>query len=312
MAQRRKKHIKATPHVVVGLGQCSLDNIALVDGFPQEDAKPEATALLTQGGGPVATALVTLARLGVKGSVMGIIGDDDAGKTIKKELRAEGVSTRGLITRKDSTSQRAFIIVNTKAASRTVIWQRASGAPLAPAEVRATHIKNASLLLLDGLMEDASLAAAELAARFNVPILLDAGSMRPGMIELIKISDYVVASEQFARAVSGTPLKALKELRAINPQAKAVTITLGKKGSITCAAGKRISKGAFKVEAVDTTGAGDVFHGGFAYGILKGWQIEKTVEFASAVAALKCRKTGGRTGIPRPRQAQRLMKEQAI
>ncbi|VAW36001.1 Ribokinase [hydrothermal vent metagenome] len=312
MARRSKQNIKAAGRAVAGLGQCSLDNIALTDGFPQEDSKPEASVLLTQGGGPVATALVTLARLGVKTSFMGIVGDDDAGRAIKKELKAEGVSTAGLVTRKDSSSQRAFIIVNTKTASRTVIWQRASGAPLAPAEIRPALIKTAKLLLLDGLMEDASLAAAELAGSFNVPTLLDAGSMRPGMIELIKISDYVVASEKFASALSDTPKKALKELRAIAPQAKALTVTLGKNGSITCAAGSLIARGAFKVEATDSTGAGDVFHGGFAYGILKGWPIDKTIEFASAAAALKCRKAGGRTGIPTPAQTQRLIKEQAI
>ncbi len=306
------KTTKSAELVAVGLGQCSLDEIAVVSDFPAEDSKPEAKELLTQGGGPVATALVTLARFGVTSNFMGVIGDDDAGMAIKKGLIAEGISTKGLITRKGTTSQRACIIVNIGNSSRTVIWQRASATPLAPAEIRTELIKNASILLLDGLMKDASLAAAEFAKDSGVPILLDAGSMRPGMMELAKVSDYIVASESFARAVASSPVKALKELRALNPQAKAITITLGKEGSITCAKGKRIFREAYKINVIDTTGAGDVFHGGFAYAVINGWTIEKTIEFASAVAALKCQQPGGRTAIPTVKKALKLTKDQAI
>ncbi len=308
MTPQRRTGKNAGP-IAVGLGQCSLDEIAVVSDFPAEDSKLEAKELLTQGGGPVATALVTLARFGVPSHFMGIIGDDEAGKAIKKGLAAEGISTKGLVTRKDATSQRACIIVNTNNDSRTVIWQRTSAAPLTPAEIRRPLIKKASILLLDGLMQDASLAAAGFAKDSDVPVLLDAGSMRPGMLELAKSSDYIVASENFASAVADSPVKALKELRALNPQAKAVTITLGKEGSITCADGKRIVRDACKVNTIDTTGAGDVFHGGFAFGILKGWQIEKTIELASAAAALKCRQPGGRTAIPTLKEALKLTPE---
>ncbi len=306
------KITKSTELAAVGLGQCSLDEIAVVSDFPKEDSKSEAEELLTQGGGPVATALVTLARLGVPAHFMGIIGDDDAGKTIKKGLISEGISIKGLVTRKDATSQRACIIVNTDNGSRTVIWQRASATPMAPAEIRTPLIKKASILLLDGLMEDASQAAAELAKDSGVPVLLDAGSMRPGMLELAKTSDYIVTSESFARAVASSPDKALKELRTLNPQAKAITITLGKEGSITCAKDKRIFRDAYKINTIDTTGAGDVFHGGFAYAIINGWPIEKTIEFASAMAALKCQQPGGRTGIPTLKEALKLTEDQAI
>jgi len=303
---------KSAEPVAVGLGQCSLDEIAVLSAFPVEDSKPEATELLTQGGGPIATALVTLARLGVPAHFMGIIGDDDAGQAIRKGLRTEGISTKGLITRKDATSQRACIIVNTGKGSRTVIWQRTSATALAPAEIITPLIKNASILLLDGLMEDASLAAAELAKDSGVPVLLDAGSMRPGMTKLAKASDYIVTSESFARAVASSPVKALKELRTLNPQAKAITITLGKEGSITCAKGKRTFRDAYKVNVIDTTGAGDVFHGGFAYAVISGWSMEKTIEFASACAALKCRQPGGRTAIPTLKETLTLTKDQAI
>ena len=318
MSRLEKNTIKPPIARACGLGQCSLDEIALTCEYPVEDTKPEADTLITEGGGPAATALVTLARLGIKSSFMGVIGDDPAGKAIKKSLSSEGISTRGLITRKDATSQRALIVVNTKTSSRTIIWKRASCKPLTAEEVRPLLIKRSSILLLDGLMQHASLGAAKIAAAAKVPILLDAGSMRAGMMELAGIADYVVASESFASAVASTPKKALKELRAINPKAKAITITLGDRGSLTCECSvtcdskRHIRKKAYKVAAVDSTGAGDVFHGGFAYGAINGWPIEETINFASAVAALKCKEVGGRRGIPSLRQARRLMKEQAI
>jgi ribokinase len=309
-----KKDTKTTARhpIIAGLGQCSLDHIALVEGLPKEDSKTIAKEVLTQGGGPVATALVTLARLGLETRFMGLVGSDEAGKAIKKELNAEGVSTKGIVTRKNSDSQIAHIIVNAKAASRTIIWKPPTGAPITAAEVRAGFIKDATILLLDGLMKDASIQAAELANRFKTPILLGVGSPRPGTKELIKKSDYIITSEKYAKGLGATPRQALKKLRAINADALVITITLGKKGSITCARGKLIIKKAYKVKALDTTGAGDVFHGGFAYGLLKGWQIEKVIELASAMAALKCLRLGGRTAIPTLRQALALMKAQAI
>lgn len=312
MQRKDKTTDRPRPLVAAGLGQCSLDQIALVEGLPKEDSKVVAKELLTQGGGPVATALVTLARLGLKACLMGVVGDDAAGTIIKKELNAEGVSTRGVVTRKDSYSQVAHIIVNARGASRTIIWRPPTGAPVTATEVRPGLIKDASILLLDGLMTTASMAAIRIAGKHNVPVLLDAGSMRPGMVELIKRSDYIVASERLAKELAPTPRQALKKLRSSNPEARAITVTLGKKGSITYARGELITRDAYKVAAIDTTGAGDVFHGGFAYGILKGWQIEKTIEFASAMAALKCLRLGGRTAIPTLRQALALMKKQAI
>lgn len=308
MVQAEKNNIKT----VTGLGQCSLDQIALVRGYPEEDSKAEAEELITQGGGPVATALIALARLDVPCRFIGAVADDEAGRAIKKEFNAEGVSTKGLITRRGGSSQKAFIIVNTKNASRTIIWQRPGGAPLTSAEVRPGLIKDASLLILDGLMEEASIKATELGNKFAVPILLDAGSMRPGMLRLAAASDLIVASKRFANELAPTPQKAIKELRALNPEARVITITLGEEGSLTCAGKEIFRKGAYAVKAVDTTGAGDVFHGGFAYGILKRWPIKKTIEFASALAALKCLKAGGRTGIPSLKETLRLMKEQDI
>lgn len=280
---------------VAGLGQCSLDYISIVRDYPKENTKEEILDLTVQGGGPVATALVSLGRLGVKTSFAGVVSDDRAGAEIKKGLKEEGIDIRGLKVRKGGKSQTAVIVVNKKSGSRTILWQRPTVKALQKDEVNEAFIKGKDFLLLDGLMKDASIKAAKIAKKSGVPVMLDAGRVRPGMIELIELSDYVVGSEEFAKGLKLPPKDALLKLSAAG---KTVTITLGERGNITSQNGIIFNQRAFKVKAVDTTGAGDVFHGGYIYGLLNGWDIKKTVEFASAFAALKCLKPGGRAGIP--------------
>lgn len=128
------------------------------------------------------------------------------------------------------------------------------------------------------------------------------------MLKLAYMSDYVVCSEEFVSGMKLSLKDAFKKLSG--GKAKAITITLGDKGSFTWHDGKIFMQKAFRVKAVDTTGAGDVFHGAYAYGVLQDWDIKKTVEFASAVAAMKCRKPGGRSGIPALREAMKFLKEE--
>lgn len=279
-----------------GVGQCSLDYIALVDGFPAEDTKQEARKLVIEGGGPAATAMVSLRRLGVEASFSGVVSDDDAGRKIREGLETEGLDVTGLVTRPGGESQTAFIVVNTESGSRTILWKRPTVPPLSQEEIDADLIASSRLLLVDGLMMEASLAAARLARERGVTVLLDAGSLRDGMMDLAALSDHIVCSEKFARDLAPAPEGALRELSRLNPAS--TTVTLGPKGSVTLAAGEVFTQRAFEVNAVDTTGAGDVFHGGYAYGVMRGWEIKKTVEFASAFAALKCAEPGGRSGIP--------------
>ena len=282
--------------LVAGLGQCSLDYIAVTDGYPAEDSKFEAAGICVEGGGPVATALVALSRLKVRTRFAGVIGVDPAGVEIERGLKLEGVDTGSLVKRRSGASQTANIIVNRSDATRTIIWGRATARPLTAKEVSPSFLKGADFLLLDGLMPEASLKAARIAGKLGVPVMLDGGSLRLGMVELAAGADYVVCSESFAKAYARTPEGALKALESIG--VRTATVTLGKGGSVTLSDGVLFKVPAFKVRGVDTTGAGDVFHGGYVYGLLKGWSIKKTVTFASAFAALKCLTPGGRSGIP--------------
>ena len=296
--------------IVTGIGQCSIDYLALMDAYPAVDTKKEILELHEQGGGPVATALVALARWGVKARFFGMVGDDDAGEKIRRSLAEEGVDVSGLKVRGKGNSQIAFIAIEKETARRTIFWKRPMGRPLSPEELGTDFLEGSMLLLLDGLMRDVSVYAAERAREYGIPIMLDAGRFRPGMMDLIKFSDYVVASEEFARDLGWTPSRETLLRERENLGVKVLSITLGEKGSMTASSdGAYIEVPAFKVAALDTTGAGDVFHGGYIYGLLRGWELKETIIFASAVAAIKCTKIGGRAGIPRLEEVGEFLNE---
>jgi sulfofructose kinase len=295
--------------IVTGFGQCSLDYLALINGYPEVDTKKEVLEWHEQGGGPVATALVALSRLGIQCKFYGILGGDDAGEKIRKSLVDEGVDVSGLITRPEATSQIAFIVVERKTARRTIFWKRPSGEPLRPDGLGGDFLEGSHFLLLDGLMEHSSLRAAEKAKALGIPVMLDAGRLRPGMMDIARLSDYLVASEEFAKdsgwAVDREVMLRERERLGV----RALTVTLGTQGSATACGLGFFKTPAFPVEAVDTTGAGDVFHGGYIYGLLQGWEMPEAVRFASAVAALKCRKIGGRAGIPKLNEVEKFLRE---
>ncbi len=302
---------------VSGLGQCSLDYIFVVDSFPKLDTKKEVMNWTVCGGGPVATALASLSRLGIKCSFCGIIGDDDSGRAIEESLRNENVDIRPLFKRPASHSQAAFIAVDMRTGKRTIFWKRPSGKPLMPEEIPADFLENADFLLLDGLMTDASLDAADKARKRKIPVMLDAGRVREGIEKLAAKCDYLVASEEFGRELlreRGEHLRnregALARMKDLGPAV--CTITLGERGSVTLSDGGFFHVPAFPVDVVDTTGAGDVFHGGYIYGLLQGWDVKKTVCFATAFASLKCRRLGGREGIPTLEEVQALLREKDL
>jgi sulfofructose kinase len=295
--------------IVTGIGQSALDYLVLVDAYPRVDTKKEVIEWHEQGGGPVATALVALSRLGISCRFYGIIGDDYAGEKIRQSLIEEGIEVTGLIKRDMATSQIAFIVVEKGTARRTIFWKRPSGNPLQRKEFGVDFLDGSDFLILDGLMKDISLHAAKRAKRLNIPIMLDAGRMRPGMLDLARLSDYVVTSEEFAKDLGWqlTREALLKEKEKLG--IKVLTITLGEKGSVTISNDEFIQLSAFMVKAVDTTGAGDVFHGGYIYGLLNKWSLKDAVTFASALAAIKCTKIGGRIGIPGLNEVRKFLAE---
>jgi sulfofructose kinase len=282
---------------VFGLGQCSLDCIGRIPAWPSPDTKCEFSGMIVQGGGPVATALVALARWGLACHFAGIVGDDPFGHKISRFLQEEGIDTSGLVARPGHHSQFAFI-ASEPAGRRTIFWQRPTGEALKPEEIDLNTLRASRVFHTDGLFIEAALAAASEAKRSGVAVIVDAGTLRDGMIELARLSDCFVASESFARdLVSGdNPLVACKRILELGPAIAGVT--LGAKGYAARFGGRSIVKPAYAVEAVDTTGCGDVFHAGFTYGFLRGWDPERSFDLAAWAAAQVATRMGGRAGIP--------------
>jgi len=206
------------------------------------------------------------------------------------------------------TSQFAFIAI-TESGNRTIFWHRGSVPHLKPGDVNLSPFSNAKILHIDSLMIEAAQEAAQQAKNMGLTIVMDAGTMREGSQELISMVDVLIASEGFAEPLVGDaapPEKALEVLRALGP--KEVIITLGSKGSIGLS-GKKINfQKAFPIDAVDTTGAGDVYHGAYIYGMLQKWNMQKCMRFASAASALKCRHIGARKGIPHLEEIKEFMR----
>jgi sulfofructose kinase len=284
---------------VVGLGQASVDYLGRVPVFPNEDEKVELLDIRMQCGGPASTALVTLARLNVATAFLGSISNDPPGREILRDLDYERVDVGALKMTPGFTSQLAFIAITAGAGKRTIFWHRGSVPPLEPDDVDLSAFPSAALLHLDGLMIEASIEAARQAKTRGMKVVMDAGTMRAGSQRLAALVDVLIASERFATPLVGDearPETALEALHGLGPEL--VVITLGPKGSIGSDRRNTILQKAFPVAAVDTTGAGDVYHGGYLYGMLQGWDLHRCMRFASAVSAIKCCHIGGRNGIP--------------
>ncbi|MGE5252437.1 MAG: carbohydrate kinase family protein, partial [Planctomycetaceae bacterium] len=199
---------------------------------------------------------------------------------------------------KGTDSQFAFIAAEPGLGRRTIFWRRPTGPPLTPEEVDIPRVEGARILHTDGRFTAASLAACKAAKRAGVPVVADADSFHEGLVDLARVSDYFIASENFAAAFLGqeNPREACSRIADLGPRVAGVT--MGPRGYIALAGGRLIEKPAYPVEPVDTTGCGDVFHSGFIYGLLRGWGYEKCLDFAAWAAAMVSLKMGGRSGIP--------------
>lgn len=302
---------KDTRFDVVGLGYTALDYLGIVPHLPEENRKLELERFTIQGGGPTATAMVALRRLGRTAAYIGKVGGDDFGRRMIAELAGEGVDTSAVIVEQGSSSQFAFIMVDGQTAKRTILWTRGSVSRIDPGEVDCDLVASARALLVDDLEPAAAAVAARAARDEGIPVLIDAGSLREGVRELLPLCDYIVSSEVFAGQLAGgdDSGRALDAILSYGP--RAAVITRGERGCIASDGSETIAVEGFGVAAVDTTGAGDVYHGAFLHAVLEGWGLRDSCIFANAVAALKCRRLGGRAGIPGLDEALALVRERS-
>lgn len=291
---------------VIGLGYSAVDYIGIVPHMPELDMKMEMAEFLRQGGGPVATATVTAARLGARTAYVGVAGDDDLADFMLSELARDGVDTSHVVCAQDARSQFSFVMVDRDTGKRTIIWTRSEIPGLDPARLDHDFITSCKVLHLDRHEIAAGIQAAKWVREAGGIVSMDAGTCVPGVFDLLPHVDVLVTSHRFARDATGTddPSEAA---RALLESRQIAGVTCGEAGSYFATRDDSFHIPASRVEVADTTGAGDVFHGAFAYGLSQGWDARRCAAFSSAVAALKCTKLGGRTGIPTRAEAEKLM-----
>ncbi|MBD3288028.1 hypothetical protein GF337_04425 [candidate division KSB1 bacterium] len=294
----------------VGIGICAVDYICLLSHYPVLDEKLDAQQFSFQGGGPIPTALVTLARLGAKTAYLGIVGHDDNGKFVLKQLEQEEVDISAVIVDKNCATNQAFIWIDNKSGKKTIVLNKNSAAaPLMPNEISVTHIKSTKFLHIDGRETEATITAIEMAKEAGVQVVLDAGSPRKELNKILSMVDYPVVSESFCKSYLSTTSyeNALEKL--MDNGARAAVITCGAKGCYGADENGILFQPSFEVDVIDTTGAGDVFHGAFIYGLIQNWELAKNLEFSSAAAAINCTYLGGRAGIPGLKKVNQFLEE---
>jgi sulfofructose kinase len=292
------------PFDVVGMGLNSVDFLTVVPEFPAPNSKMKMLQFSKQGGGQVATAMVALSRWGVKTKYIGKVGEDELGQFSLQSIGQEGVDISSVKIEPNTINQFATIIVDGSTGDRTIFWNRDERLMYRQGELRKEEVCCGRLLLLDGHDIRAAIQCAKWAKEENIPTVVDLEKVESLTSELINEIDFLITSSRFPTLYTGISdqkeafLELQKQIHGF------LCTTLGHSGAMAWVNGEFFYAEGFRVKPLDTTGAGDVFHGGFIYGFLQNWEVEKMLRFANAVAALKCRELGGRKGIPTLKETQ--------
>ncbi len=297
----------------MGIGP--VDFFVSYDRYPEEGEKIDALpgSHLIAGGGPVPNTLCGLARLGGTASAISAFGDDHWGQLARSDLDSFGVAHNLSICRKSVPTTLAFIWVNNKSGDRTVILDRDRRLDLKPRDIKLNQLPQTRLIHLDGRDIPACLKLARWGKKNGSRVMLDVGSVRNRVDELFPFLDYLICADQFACHYHQTKSiqKATAGFRKLGiPE---VVVTSGTKGSYGIDQSDQSHfQPAFKVKAIDGTGAGDAYHAGYLWGILEDRSLSEKMLFASAVAALKCLKPGARAGLPTLRQTELFIKKHRV
>ena len=297
---------------VLGIGYCSADYLGVVPAIPQfEQDTVSMPAFAADGGGPVSTALVALARLGVRAGYLGILGDDPAGNYLFDAFRREGVETRFIARQAGGRSPVCMILVEQGTGRRAILCYRGNLPDYSLTDEARAALRRARVLHIDGHSLAAVEEAAALVRAAGGLVVFDANRPRPALERFIACTDVLIAASTFPAAVTGIADLAEASRRLLAAGPRLVVTTLGADGCFCLNAKEQFHVPGFRVPVVDTTGAGDAFHGGFIYGLLQaGWSLRQTARFANAVAALNCRALGGRRGLPTLSEVEALLRSQ--
>ncbi|MGM9849054.1 MAG: carbohydrate kinase family protein [Bacilli bacterium] len=284
---------------ILCLGHASYDITIPMDKYPTENIKYRVLNRIECGGGPASNAAYLLGKWGMNTYFSGVLGNDIYGKRIKKEFENVGVDTRYIELSKKYKTTNSFIIVNKKNASRTIFAYRDKSMKMENTNIRIKP----DYALFDG--EDFEIATKVIKNNPDCITILDAGRAKYSTIKLGKMVNYLVASKNFAEDFTGVKINykdynsLVKVYNLLEKDFTAnIVITLESHGCLYKIDGKVKIMPGYKVKAIDTTGAGDIFHGAFVYALVKGYSYEDILRIANITGALSTTKIGGRYSIP--------------
>lgn len=303
---------KSLPIQVIGIGACVMDTLVTVPSYPKEDTKLRALSSKAAGGGPTATGLVAVSKLGVSAGYTGVLAKDNGGSFLLEDFKKYGVDISQVEVKDGYRSFTSTIWLAKDTATRTCVYDKGDLPPLTLDEEKCKAITEAQILMIDGNEMDAAEEACKMARQNGTKVLYDCGGLYQGVERLLKLTDVMIPSEEFALGHTGCETveeAAVKLYEMYHPEV--VVITCGKEGGIIYD-GKVERYPAFLVDAVDTNGSGDVFHGAFAAAMVKGYAYKECCIFASAVSAVKCTGVGARESVPDERTVYQFLESRGI
>ena len=294
---------------VIGVGANSVDFVNLLPGYPQpfgSFAKMQIRERRVLCGGQTATAMCTCASLGLRSKYVGVSGTDENGRRIRQELARRNVDVTDLIIR-DAENQFAVILVDETTGERIVLWDRDDRLRLRDRELPAEAFAAARVIHVDDVDEDAAIRAALLGRESGAFVTSDIDRITPRTGELVSAVTHAMFAQHVPAQLTGINdlEKALRQMRQTHDGV--LCVTLGDQGAVALEGDTLHREPAFLVHAVDTTGAGDVFRGGFIYALVHGLPIEQALRTANAAAAVSCTRLGALNGVPTMDEIQALM-----
>lgn len=296
----------------VGFGLNAVDHLIVVPAYPEFDTKVRLLEHEQAAGGQTASTMVALRRLGLRAAYAGRFGSDAEGRYGFETVREAGVDVGCAEIVEGARNQIAYIIIDARTGERTVIWDRDERLAYAPDEVPRGFGARGRVLHMDAHDPPACARVAREARAAGAVVSLDVDNIYEGLPELLPHVDLLISSKEFPRRLTGIDdgRAALVETKARLRADALVGMTLGERGAVVYHDGAFVEAPAFEVPGGcrDTTGAGDAFHAGFLYAMLRGEEVEECLRAGCAVAALKCRALGARAALPDEAELTRLLR----
>jgi sulfofructose kinase len=295
---------------VLGLGAVAIDDILYVDSYPQADAKRQVMQHERQCGGLTATALVAAARLGSACAYAGVLGTDELSDFAMQRFAEENIDVTQTVRKPDANAIHSTIIVDKTTGTRNIFFNLNGVVGAGTDSPDEEVIRGSKVLFVDNIGMAGMIRAARIASQAGIPIVADLEAEdSPYFADLFALADHLILSEDFARKITGRNDLADALEKLWSPNRQTAIITCGSEGcwAFSRELGSPAAFPAFKVEAVDTTGCGDVFHGAYASALAKGYDVRERIRWASASAALKATQYGGQNGIPYEEEVRRFL-----